>query len=424
VHPVFSIERHLRDKPLHNMWQDSLLALLLLNPLALGATGFDSAFASRTDSALGKHQSSCFAVAEDAQGRLLVAGEDKRRGQSDLMLMRFLDDGRLDRGFGDRGTFLFDGGHTDLGYDVAISPDHGILVAGSSHNDSDADAMVLRLLADGRLDPGFGTRGVMRLGSKTGGADHALSLVTDRDGGIWVAGWSQQQEKDVLRVWALDREGRLRAAFGTAGSYSHRADRNSYGFALHRTGDGRILVAGRADNGRDADALVVALTKQGLPDPNFAADGVLRIDLGGDESVYALAESLEGGLLIAGTREAEGRPSPLLLHLTPNSRQPENLLRENRLQGQITDISALPQPPLFLVGAFGESNENEALLARLGPAGLLIDGQQTGLARAALAVSVTGAADGGAVFTGWHRPRDGLTRCFRRRDASRSHKSP
>jgi hypothetical protein len=101
-----------------------------------------------------------------------------------------------------------------------------------------------------------------------------------------------------------------------------------------------------------------------------------------------------------------------LLRLTPNSRRPENLLGENRLQGQIADISALPQSPVVLVGIFGESNENKALLARLGPVGLLIDGQQTGLARTALAVSVTGAADGGAFVTGWHRPRDGSTRCF------------
>ncbi len=107
----------------------------------------------------------CHAIAIQPDGRIVVAGSTAAPGASgDLALARLWPDGRLDRGFGDRGD-----GRLVVAVDLASAKGnlhdqldavawHGdvLTAAGVANSDYNQDEFaVLRLRADGLLDDGF-----------------------------------------------------------------------------------------------------------------------------------------------------------------------------------------------------------------------------------------------------------------------------
>jgi len=68
--------------------------------------------------------------------------------------------GDIDPTFGVGGVARVDLGYFDSASDLAIQPDQKILAAGTV-SDSGRNVFVLRLLANGSLDPGFGAGGIV-----------------------------------------------------------------------------------------------------------------------------------------------------------------------------------------------------------------------------------------------------------------------
>jgi uncharacterized delta-60 repeat protein len=93
----------------------------------------------------------CYAVARDAQDRLLVL--------SSAGLQRFVD-GRADPAFGNAGTARLPGTYVAL----AVMPDDGVAVGDVSAIGLQADLKLLRLAADGTIDATWGTGGVSGTG--------------------------------------------------------------------------------------------------------------------------------------------------------------------------------------------------------------------------------------------------------------------
>src|SRR5690606_37687796 len=109
---------------------------------------------------------------------ILVAGPAHPGGlvlQFDMFVARLLANGSLDPSFGDAGVraIAFDQGGDD--YDMvaglALAPDGDIVLAGVvSTAASGTDIGLVRLHADGNLDPGFGTGGRALFGLDLGGS--------------------------------------------------------------------------------------------------------------------------------------------------------------------------------------------------------------------------------------------------------------
>lgn len=179
---------------------------------------------------------------------------------SDLGIARVDLSGALDAGFGDGGIVKIDvSGTAETPTNIAFQPDGKILVIGvTDHTTSyktPARWLIVRLTADGKLDPTFGSAGIVTLDPPFGGAndvnDRPLDVAVRPDGKIWVAGqwgWNSGAGRAVLA--RLTAGGELDACFGTGGWYSvsswpqgtSQSDRFN-GIALEPDG-GLLLVAG------------------------------------------------------------------------------------------------------------------------------------------------------------------------------------
>ncbi len=87
------------------------------------------------------------AVAIQADGKIVVAGANNNGTDLDAVVLRYNSDGTLDSAFDTNGAAIYDSGNDDIGYAVAIQADGKIVVAGLSDNTTDYDVVVLRFLS-------------------------------------------------------------------------------------------------------------------------------------------------------------------------------------------------------------------------------------------------------------------------------------
>jgi uncharacterized delta-60 repeat protein len=179
---------------------DFLLATVTIAPLGAGASRFD----------LGGDDSGA-AIALGSSGTPVVAGTTNVRGTYDFAVAQLLHtDGSstLDPSFGSGGSTIVDLGGSDTARGMVVQPDGKIVVAGTSMLGSGSTATsrigVVRLLANGQLDPTFGTNGVEVVGipgAKLSG--NAVSLQPSGDiivGGTIIPPGSTRRQLLVIRL--------------------------------------------------------------------------------------------------------------------------------------------------------------------------------------------------------------------------------
>lgn len=246
------------------------------------------------------------AVAVDEKGRIVVAGETGGAFK-DIALLRYLPDGRLDEGFGAGGGVITDVGGNDAAYSVALQPDGKILVGGSGWRPGGHEDFVLvRYLADGRLDPSFGQGGVVTTDFR-GGSDRGQSLVLRPDGKIVLGGVLQLSggcspmacERYGLAVAQYSAAGQLDAGFGEGGKVQLELLSSSGGYGLARLRDGHLALAGHIGN---EDFVVALLREDGAPEPAFGDGGVQRTSFGPGTDRAVAAGALPDGNLVVGGR--------------------------------------------------------------------------------------------------------------------------
>lgn len=288
-----------------------IIAASIADPASVCArdTVLTSPMASGAGSTRTSDSSACVAAATLPGDRMLLGGYRTQDGQSDLILVRLLPDSQLDAAFGDAGRAGFDGGRDDMAYGLALQPDGTTLVASSSHNATDTDALVLRFCPDDRLDSAFGG-GVARLGSRPGAADHGLAITLRPNDTIVVAGWSQGHNDAGLRLWALTSGGRPLPGFGDDGVVTVDRGFDELAAALKVLPGGGMLVAGRNYSGNDFDMLLIRLAPAGRLDRAFAGDGAL----------YAVDTLSDGRGIVAGQSQWPGVASPLVFVVDRDAR--------------------------------------------------------------------------------------------------------
>ena len=112
-------------------------------------------------------------------GKLVVAGG---YGQGSMLVMRLTPDGRLDPTFGPRRSGFATVDVGGIATALAIQPDGGILLGGSNANRPGRPFVVVRFTRNGTLDRGFGHRGVAQqlFWNPSAGSGAGLSLATTR----------------------------------------------------------------------------------------------------------------------------------------------------------------------------------------------------------------------------------------------------
>jgi uncharacterized delta-60 repeat protein len=232
------------------------------------------------------------AVAVQADGKIVAAGQTNAGSNSTFALARYHADGSLDAGFGAGGVVTTDLGATDQAFAVVVQPDGKILAAGRRGS----DVGLARYNPDGNLDPGFGTAG--KVTTNFGGTELALAVALQPDGKIVVAGRSNASGNFDFLVARFTPSGSLDSSFGTGGrattDFSGGSVDRAFGLALQA--DGKIVVAGDSD----ANFAVARYNPDGSLDATFGAGGKLITTFGGADQASSLGIQPDGKIVVAG----------------------------------------------------------------------------------------------------------------------------
>ena len=216
---------------------------------------FRSGGTVRTDFGPGREVAS--AVSIDVDGAIVAAGTAGVRGSSVIDSMfavaRYDGDGRLDPTFGGDGTVEVElSSAGDIVHGVATDTTGRIVVVGTTGVgaiEPDTWSAVLRLDTNGTLDPTFSDDGV-RVRNITNRPDVATDVAVQNDGKVVVSGSSIGPGRCCpSRGWVLRYQatGRPDLTFEGGEVVTDPADARAT-FAVAIQADGRIVVAGRADD--------------------------------------------------------------------------------------------------------------------------------------------------------------------------------
>lgn len=245
-------------------------------------------------------------------GRIVAAGyRSDRHRDHDFALARYTPEGRLDRIFGGDGTVTTSFGQRSVDHSLAIGlqPDGRLLVAGYRQHEGKYDFALARYETDGALDTSFGTGGRVVTDIREGSADRAYGLALQPDGGIVVAGSTQDPSGNL--DFALVRyrpDGTLDEGFGAGGIVTTDiASGRDVARAVGLEPDGMIVVVGAStDATGNPDFAIARYDVDGALDVTFGEDGVVTTGFGSpseeasDDRAHALAIQPDGRILVTG----------------------------------------------------------------------------------------------------------------------------
>ncbi|MFL6605051.1 MAG: hypothetical protein ACJ8R9_27475 [Steroidobacteraceae bacterium] len=241
----------------------------------------DTSFAgSKVITPVGSGEDYANAAAVQPDGRILVAGSSAFASGTQISLVRYDRDGKIDGTFGTAGKVTTAiGSSNDVATAIALQPDGKIVVVGCSDRSAAGtgyDFAMLRYNIDGRLDNGFGVNGEV-LTDFNHGSDIAHAVLIQPDGKIVVGGEAMVAANTSGVDFAIARyngDGSLDASFGNGGKLTTAVKNSSgtdviYGLALQDVnGEKRILAVGG-----EGDFAAARYTPAGTLDAEFGSAG-------------------------------------------------------------------------------------------------------------------------------------------------------
>ncbi|WP_411111674.1 calcium-binding protein [Streptomyces sp. c-19] len=243
------------------------------------------------------------AAIQPSDGKIVVAGttavfDEVGGGCCFFSVARYHPDGHPDLSFGDGGLVRVDefGGSAD-GADVAVQPDGRIVAVGKPGGGGFA---VVRLGADGSLDPSLGGDGAVVAGftatSPQDGGGIAQGMALQPDGKIVSVGYVGNTAFDI-GVARYNSDGSLDTTFSGDGMVTADFGGTEFGNAVAVQPDGKIVVAGSGGAGFAA----LRYHADGTPDAGFGTGGRTSVNVPGDGGIaYDMALQENGKIVLAG----------------------------------------------------------------------------------------------------------------------------
>lgn len=242
---------------------------------------------------VGPAGAAAFALIQQTDGRIVLAGYSDGGGATDFALVRYNPDGTLDGSFGSGGKVLTSG----MGVALALlqQSDGKLVAAGYASGVGGRLFAVARYETDGSLDPTFGHNGTIFLATTQADWRIFFDIVEQADAKLVGAGG------DVLL--RMTTTGDLDSSFGSggfaAGPIVH--------YAAVQLGDGKLIGAGAAytPEGPRRFALM-RYGPSGSVDAGFGDDGRVITALGTVEStIVALRLQADTRLVAVGTVDSD-----------------------------------------------------------------------------------------------------------------------
>ena len=250
-------------------------------------------------------------VAIQANGKIIAAGYVNNTGTlADFAMARYNVDGSLDTTFGSGGkvTTDFSGGF-DKAYAVAIQSNGKIIAAGDSLNPTTFyDYALARYDTTGNLDSTFGTGGKVTTSISTSGETDSISAIAiQSDGKIIASGYSLSGIGNYDFVLTrYNADGSLDSGFGSGGIVvTDFFGFNDHAFDASIQFNGKIVVVGEALTASSRSFGLVRYNTDGSLDPTFGTGGKVTTNFPGGNGAIANAVAIlaNGNIVAAGYRQ-------------------------------------------------------------------------------------------------------------------------
>jgi uncharacterized delta-60 repeat protein len=212
-------------------------------------------------------------------------------------------DGSYDETFQDNGTLLFKtvSGQEKL-FDLDVYDDGSMLITGGAYSDtSDNDFKLVKLNADGTLDPSFGNNGVV-LTDFFNYEDYAYNAGIQDDGKIVAIGSCKDPEKRIAMV-RYDESGTIDTSFGDKGKIvSELEGEPAFGGDIVIQDDGKLVIIGEQYIGGSSRMFSMRLNPDGSIDSSFNETGIHKVfnDIAMRSSGYDIALQTDNKILVFG----------------------------------------------------------------------------------------------------------------------------
>ena len=241
-----------------------------------------------------------YSVAVQGDGKIIVAGE----ASYNFAVARYNANGSLDTNFNGTGTVITPISNVAAGRSVAVQSDGKIVVAGYAYIGGGRDFAVVRYNTNGTLDTNFNGTGIVTTPIIGSSYDEANSVVVQSDGKIVVAGYADNGSPHFAVV-RYNASGSLDNTFNGTGKVTTSISFDDVGRSVALQSDGKIVVAGDvADYGRDLDFALVRYNTNGFLDTSFSGGKVRTafgaFDSGSDDVGYSVAMQSDGKIVVAG----------------------------------------------------------------------------------------------------------------------------
>ncbi len=257
-------------------------------------------------------------AALQSDGKIVVIGVANNGSNADFALVRYNPDGSVDTSFDGDGQVTTDFGLHDWGAGVAIQSDSKIVAVGFAYNGSNMDFALARYSPDGSLDTSFDDDG--KVTTDFGHGDHGRSIAIQPDGKIVVAGSADDGNiYDDFAVARYNPDGSLDTSFDGDGKVT--TDLLGYddqGNEVTLQSDGKIVVAGSTDNGSDNDFALARYNLDGSLDTSFDGDGKAVTDFGYRDYGQSVALQSDDKIILAGWTNSGSNADLALARYNPD----------------------------------------------------------------------------------------------------------
>ena len=289
-------------------------------------------------------------------------------------LLKYTPEGRLDPSFGTGGVVkTIHKTVEDRSSATLVLGDGKILMAGSLYDNNAMYFAMVRYQPDGNWDTTFGNKGLI-VRSIGEGDDVATSMALQPDGKIIVAGSSTNGNYEDFALVRFNYNGTMDSTFGKNGmviSNISSGDDRIAAVTLQR--DGKIVAAGSANT----DFGVARYLPNGEPDRSFGANGIVIKSLqNGEDLAQGVTIQPDGKIIVAGSSFNGDNFDFAVARFTPEGRLDKTFGKEGIVLTPVGDgddkVNALalqPDGKIILAGSSDNGAANDIALMRFSNSG-------------------------------------------------------
>lgn len=323
---------------------------------------------------VGSGNDQALGIALQSDGKIVVTGFASTNADFEFATVRYTSSGALDPTFSDDGVVLTSFGiGTDLAYSVLVQPDGKIVVGGTANIASQFQFAVVRYTDMGILDTSFSGDGIANL-FLTGVTNTGRSLALQSDGKIVLAGFAQTGVNQDLALVRFEADGDVDFPFngGQGGIVVSTNAGDDFAVSVAVQSDGKIVVAGNSSVGAsNTDLLVARFTSAGVLDTTFHGDGFVTTSFGSFTDVgNAVAVQNDGRIVVAGSAQNGSNSDFALARYEAFAAGDVDSLDANIVGNHISTIAVQPDGKILIGGNFSTVGGLTRInLARLHPDG-------------------------------------------------------